>query len=98
MTPETITQGRNLCLAKDLDGLMAWLRRNVPTLDQKMARSTFSACFRANDTEKALKILAVFDDYDVVKEAGGILLTWVVLALVVLGLLGGVVYLFKAVF
>ena len=98
MKPETIEQGRALCRAKDLDGLMLWLKRSVLTLDQKLALDTFAKCFLCNDVEKALKMLATTDDYNVVAELGSGLLRLAVFALVVLGLLGGVAALFNFVF
>ena len=97
LSAEVLEQGRERVRNADLEGLISWTKTHASLMDEGMIRRTFSKVFHWKDTEKALRMFdAGFVDYDPEKDARGILLRLGVILLLLLGALGGVVYLFRA--
>ncbi len=97
LSTEVLEKGRDRVRNADLEGLIAWTKAHAPLMDEGMIRKTFEKVFKWKDSEKALKMFdAGFVDYDPNKDARGILLRLGVLLLILLGALGGAVYLFRA--
>lgn len=96
LSEETLNEGRALIRTHDLDGLVAWVKRTRVLIDVEVTRKTFERLFRAGNTERALKLFDVaFLTADPARE-------WAIFGakiaftlFVILGLLGGVVSLFR---
>lgn len=94
---DVLDEGRALILASDLDGLVAWVGKHAPLMTQKFVRDTYEKVFRFGDTEKGLRLFdAVFPDYDPAVEMRRALLHVGMKLLTLLGIIGGVVYLFRS--
>lgn len=65
LSEDTLKNGRYHIANQDLDSFDSWLDQNNIIIDRDIVRKTFSKCFSANDTEKALRLFdAVFPDID----------------------------------
>ncbi len=100
LSEATLEQGRTFIRNSDLEGLMAWARTNVPVgLDLKVFERTMKMVIDVGDLAKAHKIFnATLKDYDPTISRIAIWVRVGVSILIVLGLLGGIVYLVRAVF
>jgi len=99
LSPEILEEGRELIRAYDLEGFLGWVRTHSPLMNQDLIRSTYEKVFRAQDSEKGLKLFdAVFPNLDPGAERTGIFVRIGCLLFIGLGLLGGIVYLVRSVF
>ena len=107
LTDEVLKEGRAKVTGSDLEGLMEWVRTNAPgVFPEDTLRSmgkTFKMTFLAQDPARGLKLFnKTFADMDPQAEVAGRKLRNGVgcgCALFAgLGLLGGVVYLFRSLF
>ena len=110
LSPEVLEQGRDQIRSGDLEGLMSWVGTHAPQMSVEEVRRLFGNVLKWKDTEKALKMFdAGFVDYDAGQEARIVLFKFGydayvalglpgvgIVLLIVLGALGGVVYLFRA--
>ena len=97
LSSEVLEQGRDRIRNADLDGLMLWVKTHAPLMDDNVVRNTFEKVFKWNDVEKALRMFdAGFVDYDPSKDLKSIFIKLGVVLLLLLGALGGVVYLFRS--
>lgn len=97
LSDEILEQGRERIRAQDLEGFMSWVQKHAPNINAVTVKDTYSTIFKAQNTEKGLKLFeAVFPEVDPEKDARVTLLALGILVLVLLGSLGGVVYLFQS--
>ena len=97
LSSEVLEQGRDRIRKSDLDGLMLWVKTHAPLMDESLVRNTFEKAFKWKDAEKALRMFdAGFVDYDPSKDLKSIFIKLGVVLLLLLGALGGVVYLFRS--
>jgi hypothetical protein len=95
LSKKVLDEGRQLLPARDLDGFSEWVRRSRVLVNIDLVRRTFATCFRAGDSQKALRIFdATFPELDPVTDRVMLVAKITVGIVVVLGLLGGVVFLF----
>ncbi len=99
---QTLEKGREHLRAGDLEAFMAWAREVAVPLDLKLVRRSMEQCLTVGDTQRALRLFeAVWPITDPVADRWVALRRLTVLlvvgALMVFGLLGGVVYFFRAI-
>ncbi len=96
LSREMLDEGREFVRTQDLDGLIDWIKGSRVTIDLDVVRKTFSQCFRAGDARKAVLIFdAAFTEADPTVDR---IVAWGKIAValfVILGLLGGVLSLFR---
>lgn len=91
-----LDEGRAFVRTEDVEGLIDWIRRSRVMIDRDVVRKTFRSCFRAGDTRKAMLIFdAAFVEADPTKDRIQLGVKIALMAFVVLGLLGGVLSLFR---
>lgn len=102
LSEEVLDEGRTIIRAMDLEGLMAWSEKHVPTLTAKTRgdiEKTFGLMFKARDPDRALKLFdSYFSSVDPARDVRQGLMRLGCLVFVALGLLGGIVYLVQTIF
>ncbi len=108
LSGEVLEEGRKKITDSDLEGLMRWIETNTPgVFDEDSLRSmrkTFGMTFLIPDAPKAMKLFNhTFNDMDpqaevLVMRIRIAAILGVVSWLMVLGILGGVFYLFRTLF
>lgn len=98
---EVLEVGRGHLRDGNLDAFIAWADEVPVHIDLEYVRMTMGRCMESGDTSQALKLFeAVWPATDPVADAWvrirGATILVTVIALVVFGLLGGVVYFFRA--
>jgi hypothetical protein len=97
LSAEVLEQGRDRIRAGDLEGFMAWVKKHVPLIKLEIVRDTYTTVFKYGDTEKGLKLFEkVFPEVDMAKDIRELLFKMGIALMVLLGSLGGVVYLFRS--
>jgi hypothetical protein len=97
LSEEVLDEGRALIRAKDLDGFIAWIGKNKIDIDTEVVKQTYGMCFRFDDTEKALRLFEqVFPGIDPTAQAIGTFIKQGCALFVLLGLIGGFLYLFRS--
>ena len=97
LSAEVLERGRDRIRAGDLNGFMAWVQEHGPVINLSVVRDTYTKVFKANDTEKGLKLFdGVFPHADRARDYREAILKLGVLFVVLLGSLGGVIYLVQS--
>ena len=97
LSEDVLEKGREVVRKGDLDGLMMWQKAYAPLINGEFVLKTFGVLFRVENTDRALKLFDdVFAGYDQAKELRAILLKFVTLIMLVLGIVGGLIYLFQS--
>jgi len=101
LTEDVLETGRGHLRAGDLERFMEWVNEVPISIDTDVVRGSMGKCLAAGDTARALKLFeAVWPVTDPVSDAWVKLRTLTLVAvvggLVLFGLLGGVVYFFRA--
>jgi hypothetical protein len=104
ISEEVLNEGRLHITNADLDGFLAWVKTNAPTINISAVKDAYSVIFRLKDTERGLKFFnKVFPEYDIAEEMAtlalarylGLLLKGIFI-IMFFGALGGIVYLFRS--
>jgi len=99
LTEEVLEEGRVFVRAQDLEGLLVWHNKHVPTVTASEVEKTFKLLFTARDPERALKLFDRFyTEVDPAAHVRSGLMRLGCILFVALGALGGAVYLFRAIF
>lgn len=106
LNDSTLREGRQLVISSDLEGLMEWIRLHAPTVDPNVYEPVFRLVFAAQDTARGLKLFnTAFGTYDAdaVKTAQVAGAVWGIFKLLlslamIVGSIGGLVYLFRTLF
>jgi hypothetical protein len=97
LDPDFVEEGRRRVRQNDLDGLMNWVERSGTFIDHETTRKTFELCFRAGDTDKAMRLFnAVFPKSNPTLELAVMFGRLAVIGFIVLGLFGGILYAISA--
>ena len=101
LTEDVLETGRGHLRAGDLERFIEWVEEVPISIDVEVVRSSMGKCLAAGNTERALKLFeAVWPVTDPVADAWVGLRRMTIVAvvggLVLFGLLGGVVYFFRA--
>lgn len=95
LSEEVLEEGRALIRAKNLDGFINWIEENGIRIDREVVRETYEKCFKYNDTAMALMMFeAVFPKINPRAQAVGTFIAQGCMLFVLLGLMGGIAYLF----
>jgi hypothetical protein len=98
LSPDFLQEGRLCVRAHDLEGLILWISRSQILIDLAAIRKTFSECFQAGQTDRAVRLFdAVFATADPSLDRIKVYLRLALLSFIIFGLLGGVLYLLKVV-
>jgi hypothetical protein len=103
LTDAELEEGRAFIHTNNISGLMSWVDEHRIIIKKDMLRETMTKLINANCHDRAIKLFdATFVDCDpqleraVVKVGLAVRLT--VILVVLLGCIGGIVYLFRSIF
>ena len=98
LSAEKLEEGREYIINNSLDEFRQWMKDNTPLIDDSVVINTLQTCAAAKDTEKALKLFdAVFSDIDPQAQLFGACLSIAISCVILLGVIGGIVYLITSV-
>jgi hypothetical protein len=99
LSEDVLARGRSFVAAMDLPNVMLWIHLHAPTVDHQLFESTMKKCFAAGDWTRAVRLYdSAFSDYDATAERLGAVLRIGVRLLMILGAVGGCLYLLRACF
>lgn len=100
LSEEVLEEGRNHIRRLDSFGFNKWMIHNVPTycINHDVVMSTYNKLFASGDIAKGLKMFEAIAGIDPAKELRKKFVGCGCVVFVGLGILGGVVYLFRSIF